>query len=155
MDDQGTTGTGGNVNDSPLILTQEFAARLGWHGLCQYQHRLTRDICGSLPVGTVITCYATTDEKFFLQINENPVAQKRHYQASIVAERYGLPFTIDDRESAIAEAQRLSDVLSRSILRNPSSRREFIRAHLELVNERFVGRRAYRKLTGKNNLPTH
>src|SRR4051812_7844942 len=112
MDDQRSDGTNGGLNDSPLMLLQEFAARLGWHGLCQQQIRLTRDICGRLPVGTVITSYTTTDEKFNLQINENPVGQKRCYQASIVAERYGMepipwqPFIVDDCKSAIAEALR-------------------------------------------------
>jgi hypothetical protein len=155
MDDQRTDRKDGGMTDTRLHLLREFAEQLGWRGLEVSQIRLTTDICGSYPVGTVITSYHTTDLKFNLQINENPIGQIRHHQASIVAERYGIrpipwqPFTVDDRNSAIAEALRLSHVLSRSILRNPASRRQFVRQHSHLVYRRFVGRRMYKKLTGK------
>lgn len=141
------------MSDVPFSLLKEFASELGWHGLCKSQHRLTADICGSLPVGTVITCYATTHLKFFLQINENPIGQSQTYQACLVPERYGLRhtewvgFAIANRQSAISEAARLKPMLSRSILRNPVSRRQFLREHPHLVFRRFVGCRTYRRLT--------
>jgi hypothetical protein len=145
------------MNDSPLMLLREFASELGWQGLQQYQFALTPDICGSYPVGTIITSYITSDEKFNLQINENPVGQKRTYQATIFAVRYGLgpmgwhPIVIDGRQSAINEAARLKPVLSRAILRNPKSRRTFVREHSDLLCRPLVDRRTYRKLTGKRS----
>ena len=36
-------------------LVRRFAAELGWNGLERTDIRLTRDICGSLPVGTIVT----------------------------------------------------------------------------------------------------
>jgi hypothetical protein len=141
------------VSGSPYYLLQEFAARLGWHGLRQYQHRVPSEHCGSLPVGTVITYYTTTDEKFNLQINENPIGQARTYQATVVLERYGLrhigwhDFAIEDHQSAADEAERLKPLLSRSV-----SRQQFLKLNSHSVFRRFVGRRTYRKLTSRNNL---
>ena len=155
MNDQNSDGVGGEFEtDARLHLLREFAEQLGWRGLQIYQLRLNADICGSYPVGTVVTSYYTPDIKFNLQINENPVGQKRLYQAVIIADRYGVApipwqaFTVDDRNSAIEEASRLSHVLSRSILRNPKTRRQFIRQYPHLICRQLVGRRTFLKLTG-------
>ena len=51
----------------PLSRLREFATLLGWNGLQLYLFHIEE--YGTIP------CYMTPDEKFNLQINENPIGQ--------------------------------------------------------------------------------
>lgn len=64
-----------------LSTLRSLAEALGWRGLEMWRHRLEDD--------TVLTWYSTSDEKFFLQINEDPPGQSNTYTAAVYADRYG------------------------------------------------------------------
>jgi hypothetical protein len=137
----------------PIFLLREFANRLGWRGLTCDSFTLTAVNCGAFAPGTVINSYHTTDFKYFLQINENPIGQTTRYKASIAASRYALralpwcPFTITDDESVVIEAIRLTPLLSRRLLRDVRSRRRFLCENPHFVLPHLIGRRAYHRLS--------
>jgi len=97
----------------PKGRLREFAALLGWNGLELFLHH--SDDHGVIP------WYQTPDEKFNLQINENPIGQTKQYHATVKADRYGItavefvPFELfDDQASFESEAARVLPELSRS-----------------------------------------
>jgi hypothetical protein len=107
----------------PYFALTEFAESLGWRGLRMWQH---------VDKGQIITWYATTDQKFFLQINEHPVGSTTRHAAAVFARRYNLctpwnTFGISDKSAA----QRLSGWLRRSNFRDRTWRRAFRRDHPE------------------------
>ena len=140
------------MSDEPNELVRVFAAHLGWHGLFCHSFALNQENCGSVSPGTLVRTYWTTDKKFHLQINASPVGQETTYQATIIAERYGLlpigwqTLALHNLENAKAEADRLKPYLSRSVLRNGSSRRRFVREHVHLLLSSRVRQRVIRRL---------
>ncbi len=82
----------------------------------------------------------TTDEKFNLQINENPLYQSVTHQATIKAARYGIkhigwhPFTLyDDDGRLIDEVERLRPWLDRKLFKNRQWLREFKLNHPQML----------------------
>ena len=108
----------------PFAQLRVFARALGWRGLDMWQH-----VDNS---GTIITWYSTSDEKFFLQINEHPVGQTETYAAAVYADRYGIctgwhTFTLADGESA----DLLTPWLHRRPFKDRNWRRAFCTRHPE------------------------
>jgi hypothetical protein len=114
--------------DKPVAQLRRIAERLGWRGLCLWQHRL--------PDG-LITWYSTTDEKFFLHINELPHRQAATYSAAVYADRYDVyvgwcSFSLANRMTVEA----LAPLLSRRLLKNRCWRRTFRERHPECFIDR-------------------
>lgn len=115
----------------PLARIRALASSLGWHGIqlssfsaCSIEDAPTEET----PFGVF---YMTTDEKFNLQINENPAGQSRTYQATVKAERYGIlhtewvHFDLSDDAAALAEViQHMLPLLGRENFKN----RKWLRA---------------------------
>jgi hypothetical protein len=123
----------------PYAALCRFAAAVGWNGLQMHQHVLTDETCGTCASGDIITFYCTTDPKFFLQINENPVGQAIEYHATVMLWRYGIrdigwhSFSISAPGDEINEAARLQPLFSRCQFRDAHWRRNFKRRHPELI----------------------
>jgi len=120
------------VRMESLQFVSRFAAELGWHGLRKFAFTLTEGNCGSLPIGTIVTGFTTTDLKFNHQINHCLAGQFGEYGVTVVADRYHiLPHehtkcvmnTIDE---AIQEAARLSALFARANFKNPHWRRRYL-----------------------------
>jgi hypothetical protein len=116
----------------PEALVARFASELGWHGLKRTEVRFSPATHGALPVGTVVTCFTTTDPKFFIQINQQEAGVFGQYSVSVVAERYGIRPTdfvtceFNSNGGAISEAERLSPMFARANFKNPKWRRQFL-----------------------------
>jgi hypothetical protein len=116
----------------PDDLVTRFASELGWHGLKRTDVCLSPATCGTLPVSTVVTCFTTTDPKFFIQINQQEAGVFGQYSVSVVAERYGMRPTdfancrFESDAAAISEARRLFAMCARSNFKSPTWRRQFI-----------------------------
>jgi hypothetical protein len=127
----------------PTNQVRRFAAELGWRGIERTDIRLTRDICGSLPEGTVVTCWCTNDLWFFIQINQKVPGQFGVYNVSVVAERYNIgpmgfemcQFATDDE--AAKEARRLAPLFARTNFRDTKWRRRYLEQH----PEKLLGRK--------------
>lgn len=128
---------------NPSILVSRFALELGWRGLERTDITPPADMRGSLPVGAVVTCFSTTDLKFFIQINQRVAGKFGAYNVSVVAERYDIgpidfeKCDFDSISSAVREASRLSSVFVRANFKNPRWRREY----LEENPEKLLARR--------------
>ena len=97
----------------PKARLRQFATLLGWNGLELFLHHSKEH--------GIIPWYQTTDDKFNLQINENPIGQTAQYQATVKAERYGItaidwvPFELfNDQSSFESEAARILVYVSRA-----------------------------------------
>ena len=128
----------GGHADKPVAQMRRFAGMLGWNGLELF--RLVAPADAGLPAGAVLTFYQTTDEKFFLQINENPMGQGITHQATVCASRYGIRdvgwhrFQMSDDERLLRdEVKRLEPWLARKHFKNPAWRRQFKKQHPELL----------------------
>jgi hypothetical protein len=113
----------------PLMSIVRVAKSLGWQGLQMWQHRLGPD--------DIITWYSTSDEKFFLQINEHPIGQTLSYAGAVHATRYSIctgwhKFELSDEPK--------NDVLhywlNRRQFRDRKSRRRFCENHPECCFEK-------------------
>jgi hypothetical protein len=114
----------------PLQRMQYFAALLGWRGLQLESVRLPEvSAKDNIPDGIVIY-YATTDRKFFLQINTWPHGQTRKYSATVRADRYGIPnigwhpFELFEDGRIESETQRLMAILHRKLFKDGLWRRQ-------------------------------
>lgn len=93
---------------------------------------LTPDICGSVPAGTVVTCWSTNDLRFFVQINQMTPGRFGVYNVSVVAERYNiapLDFAscrFETADEADTEAQRLWPQFARTNFRDKRWRRRYL-----------------------------
>ncbi len=120
---------------NPSTLVHSFAASLGWHGIERTDITLTPDICGSVPAGTVVTCWSTNDLRFFIQINQKAPGQFGEYNVSIVPERYNIgpmDFTtcrFETSDEANSEARRLSPLFARANFRDKRWRRRYLEQH--------------------------
>lgn len=109
------------LNAQPLAQMQHFARELGWKGLRLEHACLSDDEASKAGVGSgVVIFYATTDPKFFLQINTWPHGQFGTHRATVRADRYGVfhvgwhEFVLHDDERLLAmEADRLKPWLFR------------------------------------------
>ena len=86
--------------------------------------------------GSIITWYATSDTKFFLQINEHPAGQLETYAAAVYADRYGIctgwhTFTLANGDSAGL----LMPWLQRRLFKDRAWRRAFCVRHPECCVE--------------------
>lgn len=114
-------------SSKPYSQIIAFAGALGWRGLQMWQHDLD---------GRIITFYATTDPKFFLQVNEHPVGCTVTHVAAVYAHRYGIctgwhVFNTTDRDAS----HRLAEWLRRSQFRDAQWRRSFKRRHPECCGD--------------------
>jgi hypothetical protein len=138
----------------PIARMRWFASLLNWRGL-----KLERTIFSAdeirkwdLPSSGIIAFYMTTDWKFNLQINENPIGQSFTHQATIKADRYGIlhigwhPFNLFDDDSELrGEVERLRPWLDRKLYKNHKWLREFRLQHPEMLlgsNKKRRGGRA-------------
>jgi hypothetical protein len=118
-------------------LVRRFAAELGGNGLERTDIRLTRDICGSLPVGTIVTSWSTRNLRFFIQINQAVSGEFAAYNVSVVAERYSIApmgFTtcrFKTADEAASEARRLAPRFARTNFRDGRWRRRYLEHHPE------------------------
>ena len=121
----------------PAPLIRRFAAGLGWNGMDRTEIRLTPEICGNLPVGTIVTCWSTNDLKFFIQINQKVWGQFAVYNVSVVAERYNIgPMDFEvcafaSVDEAAQEARRLAPLFARTNFRDKRWRRRYLEEHPE------------------------
>jgi hypothetical protein len=122
---------------APPTLVRHFAASLGWHGLTRTDLVLTPDIRGSVAAGTVVTCWSTSDLRFFIQINQKVPGRFGKYNVSVVGERYDIgPMDFDTCEfqtadEARSEAARLAPLFARKNFHDPSWRRRYLEEHPE------------------------
>jgi hypothetical protein len=126
----------------PYWRLRWFASLLGWKGLRQEWIDFGDD---ELAAARIVVWYETTDKKFSIQINENPIGQSRQYEAAILSWRYGIgpigwnqggwhPFELFDGDRALrAEADRLRPRLGRQQFRNAKLRAAFRAQHPELL----------------------
>lgn len=102
------------MSHAAILDGRRFAALLGWHGLDETQFKLTPHDCGTLPVGTLVTCWSTSHLNFFIQINQLQTGKFGEYNVSVVADRYDIayvpfePCRFESDDEAQAEAQRLA-----------------------------------------------
>ncbi len=122
---------------NPSMLIRRFAASLGWHGIERTDIVLTPETAGGLPAGTVVTCWSTTDLKFFIQINQKTPREFGRYNVSVVAERYNIgpmdfvTCEFDNVEEAQREAERLFPLFARKNFRDPCWQRAYLEEHPE------------------------
>ena len=139
----------------PLVRMRWFASLLNWQGLQLERLLFTADEMAEWtlpPPSGIIVFYMTTDEKFNLQINENPLYQSVTHQATIKAARYGIkhigwhPFTLNDDDGRlIDEVERLRPWLDRKLFKNRQWLREFKLNHPQMLvasRKKHRGRRA-------------
>lgn len=114
------------IAEQPEARVQKFARLLGWNDL-----RLHAIKSPSLSA-PFIAAYWTTDARFNLQITGCPNLGETHYQATVVAERFGITAVphqafqlFEDAEELIAEALRLCPWLGRSNFKNRCWRQWF------------------------------
>jgi hypothetical protein len=111
---------------------QRFASELGWHGVVETEIPMTSEICGNLPVGTIVTCFTTTHVKHFLQVNQSTPGEFGKYRVAVAAERYNVRSTgfqaceFESIDQAVSEARRLRPLLERSRFRYARQRRQFL-----------------------------
>lgn len=110
----------------PIQRVQQFAEFLGWRDVKVEAFAWPESADGFLVL------YATTDERFNLQISRRHDLGPDHYVAAVVAERYGItsvphqPFQLfDDLELLQAEARRLFPLVGRANFKHPAWRRQF------------------------------
>jgi len=121
----------------PTVLVRRFAAELGWNGIDRADATLTADNRGDVPVGTVVTCWSTSDVKFFIQINQLVLGEFGEYNVSVVAERYDIgpmdfeSCKFDSREEAVDEALRLAPRFARANFRDRTWRRRYLEQNPE------------------------
>jgi hypothetical protein len=118
------------IAEQPEARVQKFARLLGWNDL-----RLHAIESPSLSA-PFIAAYWTTDARFNLQITRCPNLGETHYQATVVAERFGITAVphqafqlFEDAEELMAEALRLRPWLGRSNFRNRGWRQWFAERH--------------------------
>jgi hypothetical protein len=122
---------------APTSLVHRFAAALGWNGIERTDIRLTPEICGNLSVGTIVTCWSTTDLRFFIQINQDVWGQFGAYRVSVVAERYNIgpmefeTCAFETEDEAVQEARRLAPLVARANFRDKNWRRRYLEEHPE------------------------
>ena len=109
----------------PFFRLHQFASSLGWNGLQQFSCLDWQDNA------TRIYLYQTPDDKFNLQINEEPFGQVKTYCATIKASRYGIsriawvPFVLfDDHSEFDNEVSRVFPHLARKLWKSKTWRRQ-------------------------------
>jgi hypothetical protein len=119
----------------PSTLVHRFAASLSWSGIERTDIRLTQDICGSVPGGTVVAFWSTNDMKLFIQINQEIAGRFGVYRVSVVAERCGIApmdfvsCAFETTDDADTEAKRLSPLFARTNFRDNRWRRRYLEQH--------------------------
>jgi hypothetical protein len=126
----------------PIARMRWFASLLNWRGLQLEKLLFTSDEIErcNLPASRIVAFYMTTDWKFNLQINENPIGQCVTYQATIKADRYGIknigwhPFTLFADDGKLKdEVERLRPWFDRRLYKTRLWLREFKMQHLEML----------------------
>lgn len=132
------------VLSKPFWRMRWFASLLGWRGLRIEWIRLQGEYADPLRPGRIVIYYLTTDKYFKIQINEESPDQPRRHLATVGGERYGLgaigwhSFELFESDIELAaEAERLRPFLDRQLLRNPTRRAKFKKAHPELFPRRY------------------
>jgi hypothetical protein len=129
------------ARQKPVSQIDRFCRLLGWKGVRPYHMWLPPESLryhGEFSDEVLFSCYRTTDDNLFIQINEHP-GQCCEHQAAINAHRYGLTtgwfkfFITDNLESADSEAKRLLPFLERRNYKSKMWRKEFVVEHPEYV----------------------
>ena len=123
------------MSDLLILKLREFAELLGWRGL----QACTVDLDGR-----EITWFETTDKKFYLQINPQPVGSRNHFRATVIATRYGLPLDAvgfhdfdlqDEKMSLKVSSEDLYPILGRRNFKNKPWRNHLLHQYAKRMAE--------------------
>ncbi len=124
----------------PTDQVRRFAVELGWRGIERTDIRLTSATCLGLPVGTLVTCWSTSNLKFFIEVNQTVPGRFGGYRVSVVAEKYHIgPMdfemcAFESEDEAVGEARRLAPLFARRNFRD----KEWLRRYLERHPEKLL-----------------